>query len=136
MIVATDTQGQVLTLREYKYAANETFLTLPAGQIDAGEAPEEAAARELLEETGYGGGSFEVVDALVEYPTKNLHKVTVVRAKNVSWHQATKREEAEMITSVTLYPTDVIRTQIRNKEWKIASTLAAMTMALPELGVQ
>jgi ADP-ribose pyrophosphatase len=43
----------VLMVRQYRYAAGKHTLEFPAGKIDEGETPEQAARRELLEETGY-----------------------------------------------------------------------------------
>ena len=45
--------GRVLGLRSWKYGARRWIVEFPAGMIDAGETPKEAAARELAEETGY-----------------------------------------------------------------------------------
>jgi ADP-ribose pyrophosphatase len=45
--------GRVCLVRNHRYAIGETLLEVPAGTIDAGEAPEQTAARELTEETGY-----------------------------------------------------------------------------------
>ena len=43
---------RVLLERQYRYAADEYLWELPAGHIDPGEEPAQAAKRELLEETG------------------------------------------------------------------------------------
>jgi ADP-ribose pyrophosphatase len=45
--------GRVVLIRQFRYAAGETMLEVPAGTIDPGETPEETAERELVEETGY-----------------------------------------------------------------------------------
>ena len=44
---------RVLLERQYRYAADEYLWELPAGHIDPGEGPAQAAKRELLEETGF-----------------------------------------------------------------------------------
>lgn len=45
--------GRILTQWQYKHGAGCVSLTFPAGHIEAGEAPEAAIRRELLEETGH-----------------------------------------------------------------------------------
>lgn len=43
---------KLLLIRQYRYAVDDWCLELPCGVIEDGELPEDAAARELLEETG------------------------------------------------------------------------------------
>lgn len=51
----------VCLVRNRRYAIGRTLLEVPAGTIDPGEAPEQTAERELLEETGYRAGSIRRV---------------------------------------------------------------------------
>lgn len=48
--------GEVLLVRQYRYATGGYLLEIPAGKLDPGEAPESCARRELEEETGYRPG--------------------------------------------------------------------------------
>ncbi len=52
-IVPLDDDGNVVLVRQYRLAAQEALLEVPAGGVDPGESIEAAAQRELQEETGY-----------------------------------------------------------------------------------
>jgi len=58
-IVPIDANGSVILVRQYRLPAREALLEIPAGGADDGEAIEEAAQRELREETGYRAGRLE-----------------------------------------------------------------------------
>ncbi|MCS7275543.1 MAG: NUDIX hydrolase [Dehalococcoidia bacterium] len=51
-IVPIDHLGNVVLVRQFRLAVGSDLLEVPAGGIDPGETPEEAAQRELAEETG------------------------------------------------------------------------------------
>ena len=50
---------ETLVVTQYRYAIEQDTVELPAGKIDPGETPEQAAAREMEEETGYRVGRLE-----------------------------------------------------------------------------
>ena len=54
-VVPVVDQKSVLLVTQYRRAAGKTLLEIPAGKIEKGETPKQAAARELAEETGHGG---------------------------------------------------------------------------------
>ncbi|HEU4537113.1 MAG TPA: NUDIX hydrolase [Polyangiaceae bacterium] len=55
-VVARDPAGRVLLVRQYRFGVDDFTLELPGGLIDPGEAPADAARRELYEETGHRAG--------------------------------------------------------------------------------
>ena len=55
VVLPVDSRGRILLVRQYRLAAGKYLWELPAGRIDEGERPLEAAKRELVEETGYRG---------------------------------------------------------------------------------
>lgn len=63
-ILAIDDDDNVLLVRQFRYALGRETLEIPAGVVDHGESPMEAARRELREETGY---DCEYLEELVAY---------------------------------------------------------------------
>ena len=58
-VIAITDEGKFVFVRQYRYALKKTVNELCAGVCEDGEEPEAAARRELMEETGFGGGEWE-----------------------------------------------------------------------------
>ncbi len=59
--------GRIVLERQYRHAAGGVMIEIPAGKLDAGEAPLACGQRELLEETGYVAREWAY--AFTMYPT-------------------------------------------------------------------
>lgn len=83
-IVAETRDGKLLIERQYRNAVREVLTEIPAGNVEEGEEPLDAARRELLEETGFGGGEWKQLS--VEYPQGGIqdNKMYTFYAKGVS----------------------------------------------------
>lgn len=57
--------GRVIATRSYRHGVGTVVWGFPGGGIDAGETPEQAAARELREETGYEAASLKPLGGYV-----------------------------------------------------------------------
>jgi len=55
-VIAITKDGQFVFVRQYRYALGKTVDEIVAGVCEEGETAEESARRELMEETGFGGG--------------------------------------------------------------------------------
>lgn len=73
----------VLLVREYAAGVHRYELGLVKGRIDAGETPEQAANRELMEEAGYGARDVRVLRTLTLAPTYMSHQTHVVLARDL-----------------------------------------------------
>ena len=68
-ITAVTKEGKIVMERQYRHGARRTCFEIPSGVMEKGETPLEAAKRELMEETGYGGGEWELLMTLSANPT-------------------------------------------------------------------
>lgn len=60
-VVALTGEEDVVMIRQYRHGSDEVTLEIPGGIIDPDETPEEAARRELMEETGFEGGDAQII---------------------------------------------------------------------------
>jgi 8-oxo-dGTP pyrophosphatase MutT (NUDIX family) len=68
-VVAVTPDDKVLLIRQYRHGVAEVHFEIPAGTTEPGETSlENAAKRELLEETGYGGGRWSPLITLSANP--------------------------------------------------------------------
>ena len=67
VIPITD-DGEVIFVNQFRYALDRVTLEVPAGKLEKGEDPMEAALRELSEETGITAEKIEPLDALYTSP--------------------------------------------------------------------
>ncbi|MFN3741151.1 MAG: NUDIX hydrolase [Anaerolineales bacterium] len=83
VLIPLDDEGNILFVRQYRHAAGRDLLELPAGSLDEGEAPEDCAARELREETGYAAKAFEKVGEFYLAPGYSTEKMSVFVARDL-----------------------------------------------------
>ena len=60
-VIAITEDGHIVMERQYRQGLGKTCYEIPAGVLEKGENAEEAARRELEEETGYGGGEWKEI---------------------------------------------------------------------------
>jgi ADP-ribose pyrophosphatase len=90
--------GRIVLIRQYRHATRLYMWELVAGRIDPGEGVRQAAARELIEETGYRARRFRVF--LDVFPTPGFleERMYILLAEGLTAGEA-RPEEDEKITA-------------------------------------
>ena len=96
----SDPQGddpQILLIKQYRYAANGYLYEIPAGRLDAGEAPEACAHRELREETGCTAASMTHLYTMFTTPGFTDEQIHIFMATGLVQGEH-ERESDEFLT--------------------------------------
>ncbi|MCE2504396.1 MAG: NUDIX hydrolase [Chlorobi bacterium] len=114
-VLALTDDNQAVMIRQYRHGTDEITLEIPGGMIDPGEGPEEAARRELLEETGYEAEYTEVIGSVRPNPALFDNTNYTVLARGVRRLALQSLDEHEEI-HVTVYSLDQIDRMLRDGE--------------------
>ena len=71
LVIALTADEQVVLVRQYRHGVREVVLEVPGGIVDKGETLEQAAMRELREETGFTAERVRVLGKMMPNPAIN-----------------------------------------------------------------
>lgn len=109
ILPVTDEQ-MVILARQFRPGPEAVLLELPGGGVEPGEAPEAAARRELMEETGYEGDLHFTGETLSSaYSTMRRYNFVALHCKRVS----DPRLDAEEFIEVVEMPLVAFRDHLR-----------------------
>lgn len=100
-VLAITDDDQVVLEWQYRYAPGRHYVEIPAGKIDAGEAPEDAARRELQEETGWQAREWSLLmhhDIAIAYSDE---RIFIYLARGLT-PGPVKRDEEEFLEAFLL----------------------------------
>ena len=84
-------------IRQYRYAIDDYILEAPAGALEDGEIPLEAAGRELIEETGFAAQTIEQRGFIITTPGYTDEKIFLFEARELSPSNQFGKDEDEVI---------------------------------------
>jgi 8-oxo-dGTP pyrophosphatase MutT (NUDIX family) len=96
--IAIDKDANVMMLRHYRHGVQKYLMEFIGGGMEEGETPEEAAKREVEEETGYTGGSIFHVGTSYPNPANHTNQVHTYLVVNGEINQDQNLEVGETIT--------------------------------------
>jgi 8-oxo-dGTP pyrophosphatase MutT (NUDIX family) len=124
----TDPERGFLLLWRHRFITDTWGWEIPAGHIDAGESPEAAGAREVLEETGWRPGplrhlvTYQPMNGLAD---KRFHLFAAAGATHVG-----EPSDANEAARVEWVPVDELRRLVRDGEVRDGLSLTALLYVL------
>ncbi|MCL2723118.1 MAG: NUDIX hydrolase [Polyangiaceae bacterium] len=94
-VVAETSAGELVFVWQYRFGTDALSLEVPGGVIDPSETPEEAARRELREETGYEAESFELLSVVEPNPPLQGNRCFTYLARGAKLTGTTAFDELE-----------------------------------------
>ncbi len=131
VVLPIDPSGMALLVRQYRYPIGRSLLEAPAGGIDPGELPDDAAQRELQEEIGHRAGRLENLGAFWTAPGFCTEYMYAYLAGDLSLSSLPPDEDEEIV--VERHSLNAVREMIRDGRIVDAKTIAAFWMALDRL---
>ncbi|MCX7173328.1 MAG: NUDIX hydrolase [Proteobacteria bacterium] len=129
MAVALTVDHKLVMVRQYRHGSREESLEVPGGLHDGNaETAERGAARELAEETGYGGGTWSFLGRLRPQPALLSNRAWIYLARGVRATAAPELDAGEDI-EVVLLDIQEINARIASGEINNAMTVAALALA-------
>jgi ADP-ribose pyrophosphatase len=131
VLIPIDDEGNLLFVRQYRHAAGEDLLELPAGTRDGDEPFEECAAREIREETGMEAGKLQKVGEFYLAPGYSSEFMVVYLATGLK-ENPLEADDDEFL-EVEKIPLKKALQMAERGEIPDAKSLAALLLARPYL---
>lgn len=124
-VVPVTTAGEIVMIRQFRHGSQSFTLEIPGGVVDPGEGPEQAAGRELEEETGYRAGSLRLLGDLNPNPALFGNRVFTYAAESCQRVGEIENPGMEE-TVVELVPRAELPERVRRGEIDHALVVAAL----------
>ncbi len=133
LVVPVTADGRCVMVRGYKHGARQISLSPPAGLIHAGEDPRAAAARELLEETGYTAQRWQGVGRFVADGNRQCGAMHLFLAFDAALSATPEEDETEVL-EVELFTREQLLAALERGEVATLAAAAGIGLALTLLG--
>ena len=124
-VIARDREGRFVMVRQYRHGLGAMSTELVAGDVEAGEEPEAAARRELMEEAGYGGGRWTLQAVISGNPSTTNNLTYCFLAEDVE-HLGSQHLDATESIEPLLLSRDELMDLMMSDEMKQSLMLAPL----------
>ena len=131
-VVALDERLHVCLLRQYRHAGGGWLWELPAGKLEADEAPQTTAKRELLEEAGIEADQWQTLGDILVTPGFCDEVIHLFLARGLTHLDA--QPEIHEVIEVHWLPFDEALAQVYNGTLRDAKTMLGLTLAEKHIG--
>jgi ADP-ribose pyrophosphatase len=128
VLVPVPEPGKLTLVRQYRYAVNTFLWELPAGSVDEGESPEEAARRECHEEIGLVPSTIVRLGAMYPTPGYCDEEMFFFRLSGLEKTDETAEVDEDEDIEVQIFDLSDVRDMIRRGEIRDMKTLAGVTL--------
>jgi len=130
MVLPITIDNEIIFVEQYKHGIGEYTLEFPAGRIEEGQSPTQAAISELLEETGIRVEENDLTPLIELWtePSKSTVRVHGYLARNVSITEKQNLEETETICIVKV-PLSQLSSFIKDHKIHASDTIALIGFA-------
>jgi ADP-ribose pyrophosphatase len=125
--------GRVVLIRQWRYGIAAPCLEIPGGLIDAAENAEEAAARELLEETGYHARKMRSLGTTHPNPAFLSNRLTTYLATDLEMVEPDREVFGIDDERITVEPTPLLEVPRLIREGVITHALVIAAFHLLEV---
>ncbi len=132
VIIPVFADNTIALVRQYRHAAQEYLLEIPAGTLSKDESPELGAARELEEEIGFRAKSIEKLSEFYVSPGFLTEKMNLFLATDLT-ETAQNLDEDEFISIERISFAEAFA-KINNGEIQDAKTIIGLILAGAKLG--
>ncbi|MFH1291889.1 MAG: NUDIX hydrolase [bacterium] len=128
MVIPILLDGRLVLVRQYRYLFNKSGIEFPCGGLRQGERSSEAAARELLEETGFQA---KELIKITDYEPANSfckNKISLYVGSDLNQVDSPHPEKGEILEPI-YRRVDEFEEMVKNGEIEDGQTLAAWAVA-------
>ncbi len=131
-VIAVTPEREVFMVKQYRIAADEIMLEIPAGKLEQGEDPYAAGMRELEEETGYCTDKLEFLGEYYATPGYCTEKLSIYLATNLKY-KGQHLDPGEFL-SISKIPLYTLYEMVMNNEIRDCKTAIAILKAKAIIG--